>query len=71
MIVIVMDRKSPWYPRTRTVEIADTCPACGGPRGSIYGHNFWEDDQSFFVNRWDNPCGHVDHYPTVLKEAAA
>ena len=52
-----------------TVEIADTCPVCGGKRGEPRGYNFCEDEQWFWVNRWDNPCGHMDMYRDVLIES--
>jgi len=56
-----------YYPKT--IEIADNCPICGEIRGKPYGYNFSEDGESFFVNRWDNPCGHIDYYKNVLIEA--
>lgn len=57
----------------RTVTISDRCPACGGPRGkdTVRGHNFRVDGDWFNVDRWDNPCGHVDYYANVLAEALA
>jgi hypothetical protein len=55
-----------YYPMN--VEIADTCPVCGGPRGKPYGHNFYEDGETYHVHRWDNPCGHVDLYKDVYFE---
>jgi hypothetical protein len=51
------------------IEIGDTCPVCGGPRGEPYGYNFIEDDTPYFVHKWDNPCGHMDLYADVLVEA--
>ena len=52
----------------RTVEIADTCPVCGGSRGKRYEHRFCEDGEYYIVDRWDNPCGHSDMYEDVIKE---
>lgn len=59
------------YPRIVTVTIAATCPRCGGPRGvdTIRGHRFHEDGEWYVVDRWSNPCGHVDMYDAVLREA--
>ncbi|MFG3510197.1 hypothetical protein ACGF5F_32395 [Streptomyces sp. NPDC047821] len=55
----------------RTVTIAATCPQCGGPRGTdtVRNHNFHEDGEWLSVDRWTNPCGHVDMYSAVLREA--
>lgn len=69
MKVTVVDRSTYWG--TKTIEIADTCPKCGGKRGEPYGYNFWEDGEWCWCNRWDNPCGHIDYYPDVIKEAEA
>ena len=53
----------------KTVEMADTCPVCGGPRGEPRGFNFYESGETYWVNVWDNRCGHRDSYRDVLKEA--
>lgn len=57
--------------RIRTVTVSDRCPSCGGPRGvdTIRNHNFHEDGDWLSVDRWTNPCGHVDMYDAVLREA--
>jgi len=52
------------------VLIGENCPVCGGKRGEVYGYNFWEDGTSHWCNRWNNPCGHIDLYEDVLKEAS-
>lgn len=52
----------------RTIDIADTCPACGGPRGEPNMERQCEYDEWFDVSRWSNPCGHLDLYAEVLKE---
>lgn len=67
--VRVMDRSDPWYPRVAIITVPWVCPKCGGPRGAICGHNQCEDGEWFHVNVWDNPCGHVDYYSTMLMEA--
>ncbi len=51
------------------VVIDDKCPICGEKRGEPFGHNFWEDGTSHWCQCWINPCGHLDRYPNVLKEA--
>lgn len=53
----------------RTVEIADACPTCGGPRGEPRLVSYHEDGEGYAVSRWENPCGHRDHYADVLAEA--
>jgi hypothetical protein len=77
MIVTVLDRAAmdatwgsgPTQVITRRVEIADTCPQCGGPRGAPNGYNGHEDGVSYWVNVWLNSCGHTDYYVAVLAEA--
>lgn len=56
-----------YYPVT--VEIADRCPQCGGPRGKPKLHRFHENGDWFTVHVWENPCGHVDRYRDVLAES--
>lgn len=51
---------------TRTVPWL--CPQCGGPRGEPRPHNFSEDGAWYVCDRWDNPCGHIDHYHDVIRE---
>jgi len=53
----------------RTVEISDTCPKCGGPRGIPYLAQYCEDGDWYQVHNWNNPCGHPDKYRDVIKEA--
>lgn len=47
------------------------CPVCGKPRGEPVLKNFCEDGDWYSVDCWSNPCGHVDMYRDVLKEATA
>jgi hypothetical protein len=56
-------------PAIRTVTIADTCPTCGGPRGEPRNLNQCDDGEFYSVDVWDNPCGHIDTYASVAKEA--
>ncbi|MEU9208477.1 hypothetical protein AB0D27_11120 [Streptomyces sp. NPDC048415] len=57
----------------RTITIPAVCPVCGGPRGvdTLRSERLPEDGESYTVSRWDNPCGHVDLYADVLREARA
>lgn len=61
--------KGGWIAHPLTVEISDNCPACGGPRGIPYWHRFYETGDWHSVNRWDNPCGHIDKYKAAFEEA--
>lgn len=54
---------------TRAVEISAFCRICGARRGERRGFNQAEDGIYFWVQVWENPCGHVDLYPDVVKEA--
>jgi hypothetical protein len=52
-----------------TVEIADTCPQCGGPRGTKrWGGLSYDGSRRLNVDCWSNPCGHVDTYAAVRQE---
>jgi len=78
MTVTVRDRsaEAPWgqglsRPVTRKVTISARCPACDGRRGEPRGLNSSEDGEYYWVQIWDNPCGHVDDYAAVVAEAKA
>lgn len=80
MTVKVRDRASeaPWgtgltTPVTREVTISAYCqrPGCGQRRGEPRGLNQCDDGAFYWVQAWDNPCGHVDYYRDVIREAAA
>lgn len=72
MRVSVMVRDAAGWPRgTRTIDIANTCPVCGGPRGEPRTWAYPEDGEYYHPSVWENPCGHVDKYPACLAEAAA
>ena len=73
MIVTIMYRNNfeggdGWTYHPTTVTIADHCPVCGEKRGTPYPHTFCEDGEWFTVDRWDNPCGHIDTYKNCWKE---
>ncbi|MEU7092939.1 hypothetical protein [Kitasatospora aureofaciens] len=57
--------------RIVSVTISTRCAVCGGPRGwdTVRNHNFHEDGDWYAVDRWTNPCGHIDMYAAVLTEA--
>lgn len=59
------------YISTPTVTISSRCPVCGGPRGEPKLNRYVEDGEWYNVDNWTNPCGHVDGYKAVLKEARA
>ncbi|MFI9026387.1 hypothetical protein [Streptomyces sp. NPDC053560] len=67
----VIDRgDGPGYTGVRivTVLVEPECPRCGGPRGKPRNHRFCEDGAWYDVDKWENPCGHVDMYAAVLAE---
>ena len=53
----------------KTVEIDDRCPVCGSPRGIPKKKSFFECGCRYWTDCWSNPCGHIDKYENVLKEA--
>jgi len=65
MLVTIPDRRNNSYSRV-VVEIADTCPVCGGPRGPLSAGQCREGD---IVSVWHNECGHKDLYDDVIREA--
>lgn len=74
MIVTIMYRSTydggdGWTVHPITVEIADNCPRCGLKRGVPSWIRQCEDGDWYDVNVWKNPCGHVDMYRDVYKEA--
>ena len=76
MSVTIRDRSAepawgsgPTRPVTRKVVISAYCPTCGGRRGKPRGLNQCEDGEHYWVQVWDNPCGHIDSYVSVVAEA--
>jgi len=53
----------------RTVTLTWVCPVCGGPRGEPFDTISYDGSRRLHVHGWDNPCGHVDKYDAVRKEA--
>lgn len=78
MTVIIRDasHERPWgvgltTPVTRKVTISAFCPTCGERRGEPRGSNQCDDGAFYWVQVWTNPCGHIDMYSAVAKEADA
>jgi hypothetical protein len=79
MTVTVRDRRTEdanwghglFFARLVTVEIPRRCLACGGPTGEPFGFNGCEDGAYYHVDRWVNPCGHIDDYPSILDAVEA
>lgn len=78
MRVRIRDRASeaPWgvgptAPIVRTVYVPARCPRCGGERGEPSNLNQYDDGVHYSVDVWRNPCGHVDRYEDVMREARA
>lgn len=78
MTVIVRDRaaEAPWgygmtRPVTRKVTISAYCqhPGCQARRGRPKNTRQHDDGATYYVHTWDNPCGHVDQYAAVVREA--
>jgi hypothetical protein len=46
-----------------------TCPQCGGPRGEVYKTRSYDGSRILHCDGWLNPCGHVDKYSDVVREA--
>lgn len=74
MTYLVVDReamKDATHYRVITTKatVACECPKCGGPRGEPESRNFYDDGDTYTANVWTNPCGHIDMYDDVLKEA--
>jgi len=53
------------------LEISDTCPVCGGPRGAPYRTISYDGSRRLNCDGWINPCGHIDKYASVRKEGKA
>ncbi len=45
------------------------CPKCGGPRGEPYRTLSFDGSRRLGCDGWINPCGHIDTYSDVRKEA--
>lgn len=45
------------------------CPTCGGPRGEVFDTLSYDGSRRLGVHGWKNPCGHIDSYSAVRREA--
>ena len=52
------------------VKIEARCPVCGGERGWAKKGFSYDGSRRLSVDTWTNPCGHVDKYSAVRREAA-
>jgi hypothetical protein len=76
MVVTVRDRaaEAPWGSgattvATRNITIPVVCRVCGAPRGAPRSTRQHEDGVTYYVHTWTNPCGHVDLYADLIREA--
>jgi hypothetical protein len=70
MQVTVLDRgRDGWSMNLVTITISDQCAVCCGPRGTPVKRAFFEDGESYSVDCWMNPCGHLDSFAAVIEEA--
>lgn len=56
---------------TKHVILNWQCPVCGGTRGDVYRTQAYDGSLRVNCDGWQNPCGHIDMYEAVLKEAQA
>lgn len=45
------------------------CPRCGGPRGEVFPTISYDGSRRLGCDGWENPCGHIDYYADVRREA--
>jgi len=53
--------------RIRRIDVPPVCIYCLGPRGPLVPYRFPEDGAWYTCDRWENPCGHVETYPALLR----
>lgn len=51
------------------VNLEWVCPICGKPRGVIKKGRSYDGSLVLFCDTWENPCGHIDFYKSLRKEA--
>jgi hypothetical protein len=51
-----------------SLRIPNTCPICGGKRGIPYKDYSFDGNRSIEVDRWINPCGHIDTYASIRNQ---
>ena len=52
-----------------TVTVRWVCPACRGPRGTVMPAVSYDGSRQLGCDGWTNPCGHIDYYADVRREA--
>lgn len=52
-----------------TLTLKWVCPVCGGPRGELCMKKAYDGSRWLTCHSWHNPCGHVDMYEAVRREA--
>lgn len=52
-----------------TVTLPWQCPRCGGPRGDVFRTISYDGSCRLACDGWKNPCGHIDFYSAVRREA--
>ena len=52
-----------------TVTVRWVCPNCGGPRGEVRPSVSYDGSRRMGCDGWTNPCGHIDYYADVRREA--
>lgn len=52
-----------------TVTLLWECPTCGAPRGEVVRTISYDGSRRLACDGWANPCGHVDKYAAVRREA--
>lgn len=52
-----------------TVTLVWECPRCGGPRGDVFRTISYDGSRRLGCDGWKNPCGHIDFYSDVRREA--
>ena len=52
-----------------TVTLQWVCPTCGGPRGQVRPAISYDGSRRLACDGWTNPCGHIDFYADVRREA--
>ena len=52
-----------------TVSLLWECPRCGGPRGDVFRTISYDGSRRLGCDGWKNPCGHIDFYHDVRREA--
>lgn len=51
------------------VTLAWVCPRCRGPRGEVVRAVSFDGSRRLECDGWTNPCGHVDYYESLRREA--